>query len=129
MVRDQLTDAEAEVARLEAAAHDVVASQEEVALRTAELEARQAELDAQAAAIKVSEEALAQREIAVADAEATVADDTGSVPAPQPFVGDSSGTYYENCDAARAAGAAPVLSGDPGYAAHLDRDDDGVGCE
>ncbi|MEH0560139.1 excalibur calcium-binding domain-containing protein [Streptomyces silvae] len=37
--------------------------------------------------------------------------------------------YYENCDAARAAGAAPVRRGDPGYAAHLDRDDDGVGCE
>ncbi|MFJ8753309.1 excalibur calcium-binding domain-containing protein [Streptomyces sp. NPDC102441] len=37
--------------------------------------------------------------------------------------------YYENCDAARAAGAAPVRRGDPGYAAHLDRDNDGVGCE
>ncbi|WP_244282883.1 excalibur calcium-binding domain-containing protein [Streptomyces flavidovirens] len=37
--------------------------------------------------------------------------------------------YYENCDAARAAGAAPVRSGDPGYGRHLDRDGDGVGCE
>ncbi|MFD6279228.1 excalibur calcium-binding domain-containing protein [Streptomyces sp. NPDC060209] len=37
--------------------------------------------------------------------------------------------HYANCDAARAAGAAPVRRGDPGYAAHLDRDDDGVGCE
>ncbi|MFJ3282956.1 excalibur calcium-binding domain-containing protein [Streptomyces halstedii] len=37
--------------------------------------------------------------------------------------------YYENCDAARAAGAAPVHRGEPGYAAHLDRDNDGVGCE
>ncbi|MER6649852.1 excalibur calcium-binding domain-containing protein [Streptomyces sp. NPDC000971] len=36
---------------------------------------------------------------------------------------------YENCDAARAAGAAPVRRGEPGYAAHLDRDGDGVGCE
>ena len=40
-----------------------------------------------------------------------------------------SGTYYHNCSAARAAGAAPVRSGDPGYASHLDRDGDGVGCE
>ncbi|QSX79928.1 excalibur calcium-binding domain-containing protein [Lysobacter solisilvae] len=40
-----------------------------------------------------------------------------------------SGTYYANCSAARAAGAAPVRRGDPGYAAHLDRDNDGVGCE
>ena len=39
------------------------------------------------------------------------------------------GVYYENCAAARAAGAAPVYRGEPGYARHLDRDDDGVGCE
>lgn len=37
--------------------------------------------------------------------------------------------YYRNCAAARAAGAAPVRSGDPGYARHLDRDNDGIGCE
>jgi hypothetical protein len=37
--------------------------------------------------------------------------------------------YYKNCAAARAAGAAPVHRGDPGYARHLDRDGDGVGCE
>jgi hypothetical protein len=37
--------------------------------------------------------------------------------------------YYENCDAARAAGAAPVLRGDPGYGSHLDRDGDGRACE
>ena len=37
--------------------------------------------------------------------------------------------YYPNCAAARAAGAAPVSRGQPGYAAHLDRDGDGVGCE
>lgn len=37
--------------------------------------------------------------------------------------------YFANCSAARAAGAAPVRIGDPGYARHLDRDGDGVGCE
>jgi hypothetical protein len=37
--------------------------------------------------------------------------------------------YYPNCSAARAAGAAPVVRGDPGYGSHLDRDGDGVGCE
>lgn len=37
--------------------------------------------------------------------------------------------YYRNCSEARAAGAAPVRRGDPGYAAHLDRDNDGIGCE
>ncbi|WP_346763682.1 excalibur calcium-binding domain-containing protein [Rhodobacter sp. SY28-1] len=36
---------------------------------------------------------------------------------------------FRNCAAARAAGAAPVRIGDPGYGAHLDRDGDGIGCE
>lgn len=36
---------------------------------------------------------------------------------------------YANCSQARAAGAAPVRAGDPGYGRHLDRDGDGVGCE
>lgn len=38
-------------------------------------------------------------------------------------------TYYKNCSAARAAGAAPIYRGQPGYGAHLDRDGDGVACE
>ncbi|MGI5355417.1 excalibur calcium-binding domain-containing protein [Streptomyces sp. CA-252508] len=42
---------------------------------------------------------------------------------------DSGSVYYANCTAARAAGAAPVHRGDPGYAGHLDRDNDGVGCD
>ncbi len=37
--------------------------------------------------------------------------------------------WFENCDAARAAGAAPVARGEPGYDRHLDRDGDGVGCD
>ena len=36
---------------------------------------------------------------------------------------------FGNCSEARAAGAAPVRRGEPGYGAHLDRDNDGVGCE
>ena len=37
--------------------------------------------------------------------------------------------YFENCDAVRAVGKAPIRRGDPGYGPHLDGDDDGVGCE
>lgn len=37
--------------------------------------------------------------------------------------------YYARCADARAAGAAPIRAGEPGYAAHLDRDRDGVACE
>ncbi len=48
---------------------------------------------------------------------------------PAPVRDGSSGVSYANCDAVRAAGAAPIHRGDPGYAPHLDRDGDGVGCE
>lgn len=41
----------------------------------------------------------------------------------------SNSVYFENCSAAKAAGAAPVRTGDPGYSRDLDRDGDGVGCE
>ncbi|SQI34602.1 calcium-binding protein [Rhodococcus coprophilus] len=36
---------------------------------------------------------------------------------------------YKNCSEARAAGAAPILRGEPGYAPHLDRDKDGIACD
>lgn len=36
---------------------------------------------------------------------------------------------YKNCDAVRAAGAAPIHEGDPGWNRKFDRDGDGVGCE
>ena len=41
----------------------------------------------------------------------------------------SSSREFANCSQARAAGAAPVREGDPGYGRHLDRDGDGIGCE
>ncbi|CAN7549297.1 excalibur calcium-binding domain-containing protein [Pararhizobium sp. LjRoot238] len=37
--------------------------------------------------------------------------------------------YFPNCAAARAAGAAPIYAGEPGYRRKLDRDGDGVACE
>ncbi|MGK5520779.1 excalibur calcium-binding domain-containing protein [Micromonospora sp. URMC 107] len=43
--------------------------------------------------------------------------------------GDSSDVYYANCSEARAAGAAPLHRGDPGYSRKLDRDGDGTACE
>ena len=41
----------------------------------------------------------------------------------------SGGAFYKNCDAARAAGVAPLHRGDPGYRPKLDRDGDGIACE
>lgn len=40
-----------------------------------------------------------------------------------------SGVYYHNCNAAWAAGAAPLYRGQPGYRPEMDGDGDGVACE
>lgn len=53
----------------------------------------------------------------------------GGPAASQPARSPSGDVYYPNCAAARAAGAAPVRRGQPGYGPHLDRDNDGIGCE
>ncbi|MFE4310981.1 MULTISPECIES: excalibur calcium-binding domain-containing protein [unclassified Streptomyces] len=55
-------------------------------------------------------------------------------PTPTEDAGDDSSSgggsvYYRNCTAVRAAGAAPIHAGEPGYGRHLDRDGDGVACE
>ena len=50
---------------------------------------------------------------------------------PRPVYVSASGgsVYYQNCTAARAAGAAPIYRGEPGYRSALDRDNDGIACE
>jgi len=50
-------------------------------------------------------------------------------PAPAPYEPPAPVTYYANCDAVRAAGAAPLYASQPGYRAALDRDRDGIACE
>lgn len=50
-------------------------------------------------------------------------------PPPEPVVPDAPSVYYKNCAAVRAAGAAPIRSGDAGYSTDLDRDGDGIACE
>ena len=55
-----------------------------------------------------------------------------AAPAPVPLVqvpAPAPAAYYQNCSAVRAAGAAPIRVGDPGFQSKFDRDGDGVGCE
>lgn len=95
--------------------------------RTADLDAREAALDTREGELDALAAALDKRETAVEDAERTSSNSSSSSSG-----SGSSGTsdvYYSNCSAARAAGAAPVYVGEPGYGTHLDRDRDGVGCE
>lgn len=51
-----------------------------------------------------------------------------AAPAPAPTPAPTN-TYYANCAAVRAAGAASLYSGQPGYNFKLDRDKDGIACE
>lgn len=102
-------------------------------------EQQQAVVDAEAAivaretAADERDAALQQRESDVQGRETAVQTRESSVSQPAPPAAQSSApapsAHYENCTAARNAGAAPVRSGDPGYGRHLDRDGDGVGCE
>lgn len=60
------------------------------------------------------------------------ADTAPAAAPPQSFYeppSSSGSAYYPNCAAARAAGAAPILAGQPGYRSGLDGDNDGVACE
>jgi hypothetical protein len=53
--------------------------------------------------------------------------------AARPIARQSAGTgsswSYRNCREARAAGAAPIYRGQPGYGPHMDGDSDGIACE
>ena len=61
----------------------------------------------------------------------TIATSTQSVGhySEQPRVYTPPSAFYDNCTDARAAGAAPLYRGDPGYRPKLDRDGDGIACE
>jgi hypothetical protein len=54
---------------------------------------------------------------------------TAQPTAATPADGTAAPAPFTSCADARAAGAAPVLRGDPGYAPALDGDGDGVACE
>lgn len=53
--------------------------------------------------------------------------DVGALAAAPPTLASSA--QYQNCAAVRAAGAAPIMAGAPGYSRRLDRDGDGIACE
>lgn len=63
-----------------------------------------------------------------APVEAAPAPPAVAPPAPAPLV-QVPDVFYQNCSAVRAAGAAPIRAGQPGYSTKLDGDGDGVACE
>ncbi len=83
-----------------------------------------------------AEKAAMQRVLGSCDGGPTIATSSQSARPPAtttptrvPLVPPPADAYYRNCAAARAAGAAPLHRGDPGYRSALDRDGDGVACE
>lgn len=48
---------------------------------------------------------------------------------PDPTTAGGGSAYYPNCKAAKAAGAAPMRRGEPGYRSGLDGDGDGIACD
>ena len=94
------------------------------------IEAEKAAADAAAAAQAAAEQAA--RDAAARQAVPAPAAPVAPAPAPAPAAPVApapAAVYYANCTAARAAGAAPVYAGTPGYGKHLDRDGDGIGCD
>ncbi|WP_435868722.1 GmrSD restriction endonuclease domain-containing protein [Arthrobacter burdickii] len=49
--------------------------------------------------------------------------------APAPVAPAPAAPYYANCSEVRAAGAAPIAAGSPGFQPKFDRDGDGIGCD
>ena len=57
------------------------------------------------------------------------ADDNSAVPASTAAPTTASTVHYSGCNEVRAAGKAPLHSGEPGYRVEMDGDGDGIACE
>lgn len=106
-----------------AAAEKAAAEAAAVAKAAAEKTAAEQAAAAQAAAEQAARDAAARPAPQVPVVPAPVVP-APVVPAPAPAAAP-----FANCTAARAAGAAPVYAGTPGYGKHLDKDGDGIGCD
>lgn len=134
---DEVVAAEEE-ARQAATAAQVQVEQQTAAIsqRATALDQRETELAARESALRAAEQTATSSSSSSSGSSSSGSVSSGSVSSgagsaavvePEPQVASSAS--YANCSEARAAGAAPVRAGDPGYSRRLDRDGDGVGCE
>ncbi|MFX1818536.1 MULTISPECIES: excalibur calcium-binding domain-containing protein [Micrococcaceae] len=115
----------AEKAAAEKAAAEKAAAEKAAAEKAA---ADKAAAD-QTAAQLAAEQAAAQKAAEAAAAAQAAQQAAKPAPAPAPAAPAPSSVYYQNCDAVRAAGAAPLYANQPGFRAALDRNSNGVACE
>ncbi|MEO8284025.1 MAG: excalibur calcium-binding domain-containing protein [Pseudarthrobacter sp.] len=113
----------AEKAAADKAATDKAAAEAAAAAKAATDKAAADKAAADQAAAKSAAQQAAQQAAKQAPAPAPAA------PAPAPAVKAPAAVSYANCTAVKAAGAAPLYAGQPGYSTSLDRDRDGVACE
>lgn len=117
----------AEKAAADKAAADKVAAEAAAAAKVVADKAAAEKAAADQAAAQVAAQKAA--EAAAQQAAQQAAKPAPVAPAPAPAAQAPAAVYYANCTAARAAGAAPIYAGTPGYGTHLDRDRDGIGCD
>ena len=121
--------AAAEKAAAEKAAAEQAAAAQAAAEKAAAEKAAADQAAAQQAAAEQAAAAQAAAAQAAAEQAARDAAARQAVPAPAPAAPAPSSVYYANCAAAKAAGAAPLYAGQPGYRPAMDGDSDGVACE
>ncbi len=146
VLSDEVAAAEEQIEAAAVAAEARLAEQTAaITQRSTTLDQREQELAARESALRAAEQAASSRGNSTGSSSSAGSTSNSSGSSASSSGSSSSGagsarvvesepeapasTYYDNCSAARAAGAAPVRSGDPGYGRHLDRDGDGVGCE
>ncbi|GAA1422826.1 excalibur calcium-binding domain-containing protein [Agrococcus citreus] len=131
--------------RAETEARDLEREVRELEPQAGEVETLQASLEDERAAVVTMQQERDDALAAVAELQSRIASleaDAAAVPArpapvaqpqpaaqPAPAAAPAAAAHYANCAAARAAGAAPLRAGSPGYRSGLDRDGDGVACE
>ncbi|WP_426989866.1 excalibur calcium-binding domain-containing protein [Pseudarthrobacter sp. Y6] len=91
--------------------------------------AAEAAAAAKVAADKAAADQAAAQKAAAEQAAVQQAAKPAPAPAPAPAAPAPAAAYFGSCAEAKAAGAAPLYSGQAGYRAALDRDKDGVACE
>lgn len=131
---DSAAQEAAEQAAADAAASAAQAEAERVAAETAAAEAAAAQAAAAEAAAaeaaRVAAEQAAAQAAAQAEAERQAAEQAAAAAvAAEQTAAAPAAVSYANCSEVRAAGAAPIRQGEPGYSTKLDRDRDGIACD
>ena len=122
--------AEEKLVEAKRVAEEKVAVEKAQAQKAAEEKAAEEQAAAEAAAVAKAAADESAR-VAAEQAAQQAAQEAAQQQAPpiQPPVQAPAAVFYQNCAAARAAGAAPLYRGDPGYRDKMDGDGDGVACE